>query len=112
MGLSAHVAKETTCSCGCGGKLYALSDQPKTGIKEQDILDDLANEAFAVPDFNAQLDPIMKRAVAVIMACNSYEEAAEKLAESYPDLVSEEYERYLSNALFLADLLGIANAES
>ncbi|QEH17313.1 DUF935 domain-containing protein [Histophilus somni] len=112
VGLSAHVAKETTCSCGCGGKLYALSDRHKTGIKEQDILDDLANEAFAVPDFNAQLDPIMKKAVAVIMACNSYEEAAEKLAESYPDLVSEEYERYLSNALFLADLLGIANAES
>lgn len=109
VGLSAHFAN---CSCGCGGKVHALSAQTKTGIKEQDALDDLANDAFAVPDFNRQFDPITKKAVAVVMACNSYDEAAEKLAEAYPDLVSEDHNRYLANALFLADLLGAANAES
>ena len=89
-----------------------MSAQTKTGIKEQDALDNLANEAFAVPDFNKQFDPITKKAVAVVMACSSYDEAAEKLAEAYPDLVSEDHNRYLANALFLADLLGAANAES
>lgn len=111
VGLSANFAKEATCPCGCGGKLHALSAQTKTGIKEQDALDDLADEAFDVPDFNAQFDPITKKAVAVVMACSSYDEAAEKLAEAYPDLVSEDHNRYLANALFLADLLGAANAE-
>ena len=91
--------------------MHALSAQTKTGIKEQDALDDLTDEAFSVPDFNQQFDPITKKAVAVVMACSSYDEAAEKLAAAYPDLVSEEHDRYLANALFLADLLGAANAE-
>lgn len=113
VGLSANFPqKMTACECGCGGKVHALSAQTKTGIKEQDALDDLADEAFSVPDFNAQFDPITKKAVAVVMACSSYDEAAEKLAAAYPDLVSEEHDRYLANALFLADLLGAANAES
>ena len=109
---SAHIEGWNGCPCGCGGKVHALSAQTKTGIKEQDALDDLADEAFDVPDFNAQFDPITKKAVAVVMACSSYNEAAEKLAEAYPDLVSEDHNRYLANALFLADLLGAANAES
>ncbi|HDL5553403.1 TPA: DUF935 domain-containing protein [Mannheimia haemolytica] len=113
VGLSANFPqKMTACECGCGGKVHALSAQTKTGIKEQDALDDLADEAFSVPDFNAQFDPITKKAVAVVMACSSYDEAAEKLAAAYPDLVSKEHDRYLANALFLADLLGAANAES
>lgn len=112
VGLSANFPqKMTACECGCGGKVHALSAQTKTGIKEQDALDDLTDEAFAVPDFNRQFDPITKKAVAVVMACSSYDEAAEKLAEAYPDLVSEDHNRYLANALFLADLLGAANAE-
>ncbi|MDG6306449.1 DUF935 family protein, partial [Glaesserella parasuis] len=53
----------------------------------------------------------VKKAVAVVMACSSYDEAAEKLAEAYPNLTSKEQERYLANALFLADLLGATNAE-
>ncbi|MCW9699727.1 DUF935 domain-containing protein [Avibacterium sp. 20-129] len=109
VGLSAHFANKS-CGCRCGG-VHSLSAQTKTGIKEQDVLDDLADEAFSMPDFNAQFDPITKRAVAVLMACSSYDEAAEKLAAAYPDLVSEEHDRYLANALFLADLLGAANAE-
>lgn len=111
VGLSAHFAT-ATCPCGCGGKLHALSAQSKTGIKEQDTLDDLLDGAFVDPDFNRQFDPITKKAVAVVMACSSYDEAAEKLAAAYPDLVSEDHERYLANALFLADLLGAANADS
>lgn len=109
---SAHIEGWNGCPCGCGGKVHALSAQTKTGIKEQDALDDLTEEAFSVPDFNRQFDPITKKAVAVVMACSSYDEAAEKLAVAYPDLVSEDHERYLANALFLADLLGAANAES
>ncbi|HGO5822529.1 TPA: DUF935 domain-containing protein [Mannheimia haemolytica] len=109
---SAHIEGWNGCPCGCGGKVHALSAQTKTGIKEQDALDDLVDDAFSVPDFNQQFDPITKKAVAVVMACSSYDEAAEKLAAAYPDLVSEEHDRYLANALFLADLLGAANAES
>lgn len=109
---SAHIAGWNGCPCGCGGKVHALSAQTKTSVKEQDTLDELVDEAFTVPDFNAQFDPITKKAVAVLMACNSYDEAAEKLAEAYPDLISEDHERYLANALFLADLLGAANANA
>ncbi|AIZ78767.1 DUF935 domain-containing protein [Actinobacillus equuli] len=118
VGLSAKFAKTSHiegwngCPCGCGGKAHALSAQNPTGIKEQDALDDLTNEAFSMPDFNTQLDPITKKAVAVLMACSSYDEAAEKLAAAYPDLISEEHERYLANALFLSDLLGATNADS
>lgn len=107
-----HIEGRNGCPCGCGGKAHALSAQNPTGIKEQDALDDLTNEAFTVPDFNTQLDPITKKAVAVLMACSSYDEAAEKLAAAYPDLISEEHERYLANALFLSDLLGATNADS
>lgn len=110
VGLSAHFAT-ATCPCGCGGKLHALSAQSKTGIKEQDTLDDLLDGAFVEPDFNAQLEPMVKKAVSIVVACSSFEEAAEKLAAAYPQLNSEEQQRYLANALFIADLLGAANAE-
>lgn len=113
VGLSAKFAKSPDCPCGCGGSVHALSDaQAKTGIKEQDALDNATDEAFAEPDFNRQLDPIIKQAVAVIMASSSYDEAAEKLAEAYPSLSSDEHQRYLTNGLFVADLLGAANATS
>ncbi|MDG6263172.1 DUF935 domain-containing protein [Glaesserella parasuis] len=102
---------EDDCPCGCGGKVHAFSAQFKTGIKEQDALDEMVDEALVEPDFNRQLDAVVKKAVAVVMACSSYDEAAEKLAEAYPNLTSKEQERYLANALFLADLLGATNAE-
>ncbi|MDP0232223.1 DUF935 domain-containing protein [Glaesserella parasuis] len=112
VGLSDRVVKSSYCPCGCGGRVHSFSAQFKTGIKEQDTLDEMVDEALAEPDFNRQLDAMVKKAVAVVMACSSYDEAAEKLAEAYPNLTSGEQEQYLANALFLADLLGAANAES
>lgn len=112
VGLSDRVVKSPHCPCGCGGRVHSFSAQFKTGIKEQDTLDEMVDEALAEPDFNRQLDAMVKKAVAVVMACSSYDEAAEKLAEAYPNLTSGEREQYLANALFLADLLGAANAES
>lgn len=114
VGLSDRVVKSSLahCPCGCGGRVHSFSAQFKTGVKEQDTLDEMVDEALAEPDFNRQLDAMVKKAVAVVMACSSYDEAAEKLAEAYPNLTSGEQEQYLANALFLADLLGAANAES
>ena len=108
--LSAHVVG---CQCaGCLGKgaHVALSAANK-GETEQDLLDSLLDNGMTQVDFNQQLDPMVQKAVAVLSACNSYEEAGDKLAELYPDLTSEAHERYLTSALFLADLLGASNGE-
>ena len=96
------------CSCGC--RSAALSAQ--NGKKdEQDELDGLIDDALANADFNQQLDPMMKQIVGVVMASESYDEAQEKLIALYPDLTSESHQAYLTSAVFLADLLGAANAE-
>ena len=107
--LSAHVVG---CQCvGCLGKgaRVALSAANK-GETEQDLLDSLLDNGMTQVDFNQQLDPMVQKAVAVLSACNSYEEAGDKLAELYPELTSDAHERYLTSALFLADLLGASNA--
>lgn len=107
--LSAHVVG---CQCaGCLGKgaHVALSAANK-GETEQDLLDSLLDHGMTQVDFNRQLDPMVQKAVAVLSACNSYEEAGDKLAELYPELTSDAHERYLTSALFLADLLGASNA--
>lgn len=107
--LSAHVVG---CQCaGCSGKgaHVALSAANK-GETEQDLLDSLLDHGMTQLDFNRQLDPMVQKAVAVLSACNSYEEAGDKLAELYPELTSDAHERYLTSALFLADLLGASNA--
>ena len=96
------------CTCGC--RAAALSAQ--NGKKdEQDELDGLIDDALANADFNQQLDPMMKQIVGVVMASESYDEAQEKLIALYPDLTSESHQAYLTSAVFLADLLGAANAE-
>ena len=96
------------CTCGC--RAAALSAQ--NGKKdEQDELDGLIDDALANADFNQQLDPMMKQIVGVVMASESYDEAQEKLIALYPDLTSESHQAYLASAVFLADLLGAANAE-
>ncbi|HHF4621557.1 TPA: DUF935 domain-containing protein [Haemophilus influenzae] len=96
------------CTCGC--RSAALSAQ--NGKKdEQDELDGLIDDALANADFNQQLDPMMKQIVGVVMASESYDEAQEKLIALYPDLTSESHQAYLASAVFLADLLGAANAE-
>lgn len=96
------------CTCGC--RAAALSTQ--NGKKdEQDELDGLIDDALANAYFNQQLDPMMKQIVGVVMASGSYDEAQEKLIALYPDLTSESHQAYLASAVFLADLLGAANAE-
>ena len=106
--LSAHVVGCRCAGCLGHGRRAALSvGQDKT---EQDLLDELVDDGLKRVDFNQQLDPMVQKAVAVLSACNSYEEAADKLAELYPDLTAQAHQDYLTSALFLADLLGAANA--
>lgn len=106
--LSAMLNHGKGCTCGC--RSAALSAQ--NGKKdEQDELDGLIDHALANADFNQQLDPMMKQIVGVVMASESYDEAQEKLIALYPDLTSESHQAYLASAVFLADLLGAANAE-
>ena len=106
--LSAMLNHGKGCTCGC--RAAALSAQ--NGKKdEQDELDGLIDDALANADFNQQLDPMMKKIVGVVMASESYDEAQEKLIALYPDLTSESHQAYLASAVFLADLLGAANAE-
>lgn len=96
------------CTCGC--RSAALS--AKNGKKdEQDELEGLIDDAMVNADFNQQLDPMMKQIVGVVMASESYDDAQEKLIALYPDLTSESHQAYLASAVFLADLLGAANAE-
>lgn len=96
------------CPCGC--QTAALS-ATKGEKDEQDELDGLIDDALQNADFNQQLDPMMKQIVGVVLASESYEDAQEKLTALYPDLTSESHQAYLTSALFLADLLGAANAE-
>lgn len=95
------------CSCGC--QPVALTVNPDSN-HPQDVLDNALNDAFANVDFNKQLDPIVQTAVAALMACESYDEASDKLAEIYPQLESKQHQAYLANALFIADLLGANHA--
>lgn len=94
--------------------LAALSAQrlpEKSVSREQQILDDIQDEAFAQPDFNAQLNPMLKQAVAAVMNCDSFEEADAALTALYPTLDNTSLQTYLQNALFLSDLLGQENAK-
>ncbi len=108
--LSAHVVG---CQCaGCLGKgaRVALS-AGNNGETEQDLLDNSLNEALNVIDFNRQLDPVVRQLAVALTACNTYEEASDKLAEIYPDLDNAEHQRYLTQAVFLSELLGVSNAK-
>lgn len=108
--LSAHMVG---CQCaGCLGKgsHVALSAANK-GETEQDLLDNSLNEALNVIDFNRQLNPVVRQLAAALTTCNSYEEASDKLAEIYPDLNNAEHQRYLTQAVFLSELLGVSNAK-
>ncbi|OOF45623.1 hypothetical protein BKK51_05935 [Rodentibacter trehalosifermentans] len=106
--LSAHVVG---CQCdGCLGKVVALS--AKSGEKdEQALLDDSLDEALEQVDFNQQLDPMVQKAVQVMLSCHSYEEAQEKLATLYPDLTAKAHHEYLTRAMFLSELLGASHAK-
>ena len=106
--LSAVFNHGKDCTCGCRAAVLSAQNGKKD---EQDELDGLIDDALANADFNQQLDPMMKQIVGVIMASESYDEAQEKLIALYPDLTSESHQAYLASAVFLADLLGAANAE-
>ncbi|AWX14264.1 hypothetical protein CEP49_06725 [Mergibacter septicus] len=82
-----------------------------TQDKEQQILDDELENAFNNIDFNTQLNSAVKQAVSVLNACNSYEEAFEKIAEIYPNLDTATHQKYLTQAIFLSELLGVSNAK-
>lgn len=88
-----------------------LPENSKNISREQQILEQIQDEAFAQPDFNAQLNPILKQAVAAVMNCDSYEQADAALTALYPQLDNMSLQNYLQNALFLSDLLGQANGQ-
>lgn len=116
VGLSANFAKSpltplyerggSDCSCGCGGKVHALS--AKQGFDEQRFLDGSLDEALTQIDFNRQLDPMIKQVVAVLHSCSSYKQASDKLAELYPKLRTQEHFDYLNKAMFISELLGVS----
>jgi len=108
--LSAHVVGCQCASCLGKGARVALSAGSK-GETEQDLLDNSLNEALNEIDFNQQLDPVVRQLAVALTACNSYEEASDKLAEIYPDLNNAEHQRYLTQAVFLSELLGVSNAK-
>ena len=89
--------------------LNAQKQPAKMESKEQQLVDSLLDEALTQPDFNAQLNPVLKRAVAAVMACDSYEEADAALTALYPELDNPTLQRYMQQALFLSDLLGQAH---
>ena len=99
------------CPCGCGQAVHLSGQIANYADDEQGVLDKAADEGFAEPDFNRQLEPMVKKIVGVVMACSSYEEASDKLLALYPELSVEAHQHYLASALFLADLLGASNAE-
>ena len=74
----------------------------------QAVLDDALADALEVPDFNTQLNPVIRQAVAALAACESYEEADAALAALYPNLDNKALRTYMEQALFVSDLLGQA----
>ncbi len=69
-------------------------------------MEEALDGALNIPDFNAQLNPVLKQAVAAVMAADSYEEADAALTALYPKLDNRALQDYLAQALFLSDLLG------
>lgn len=107
--LSAIISQKhgANCPCGCNG--IGLSE--KESDQAQAILDNSLDEALEQLDFNQQLDPIVQHALAALLSCEDYQQASDKLAEIYPQLSNQAHQQYLTNALFLADLLGVADVE-
>ena len=91
------------CPCGC--QSVALKSDGQNG-NEQQILDKVLDKALLQVDFNAQLHPTLRQAVAVLQSSASYAEASDKLAALYPTLDNNAHQTYLANALFLSELLG------
>lgn len=97
------------CDCsGCrSGNVAALAaNAPSKSPTPQNLLDEQITLAADDADFTAQLDPAIAQVVNVLLASNSYEQASAALTNLYPDLDTAEHERYLTNALTFADILG------
>ena len=91
--------------------LAALSAQrpsERSGNRRQALLDKVLDDALDVPDFNTQLNPVVRQAVAALMSCDSYEEADAALTALYPQLDNKALCGYMQQALFISDLLGQA----
>ena len=97
----------TSCGCGCHAVALSQGNAKKTRSEfSQEFLDEGLEQAFANIDFNQQLEPMVKRCLGVVLACSSYEEASDKLAQAYPNLSSQQHFDYLEKAIFLSELLG------
>lgn len=105
--LSARFAHGKGCPCGCQSVKLSVNQTDN----EQRILDNVLDDALIESAFASQFDPMIKTALIALQRCESFEQASEALASLYPDLTSEAHNQYLTNALFLADILGASNAQ-
>jgi hypothetical protein len=92
--------------------LSAHAVPSKATGRHQEILDGALDDALVEPDFNSQLNPMVRQAVAVLKACNSYEEADAALTALYPQLDNARLRTYMQQALFISDILGQDHARA
>ncbi|HFC8457346.1 TPA: DUF935 domain-containing protein [Neisseria subflava] len=92
--------------------LSAHAVPSKTTGRHQEILDGALDDALVEPDFNSQLNPMVRQAVAALNACNSYEEADAALNALYPNLDNAKLRTYMQQALFISDILGQDHARA
>ena len=104
----AALSSRSTCNCCSSVHTAALTSQQQPVDLQNQILDETLQQALQVPGFNAQLNPMVKQAVAALMASNDYEQASAALVALYPQLDDSKLQTYMHNALYIADLLGQA----
>lgn len=92
--------------------LSAHAVPSKATGRHQEILDGALDDALVEPDFNSQLNPMVRQAVAALNACNSYEEADAALNALYPNLDNAKLRTYMQQALFISDILGQDHARA
>ncbi|MBG8680872.1 DUF935 domain-containing protein [Neisseria meningitidis] len=92
--------------------LSAHTVPSKATGRHQEILDGALDDALVEPDFNSQLNPMVRQAVAALNACNSYEEADAALNALYPNLDNAKLRTYMQQALFISDILGQDHARA
>lgn len=98
------------CACCGNPRVAAAGGNTARQADTQSLLDSALDDALSVPDFNAQLNPVLRQAVAAVMACDSYEAADAALTALYPQLDNTRLRTYMTQALYLSDLLGQADA--
>ncbi|MBS9777180.1 MAG: DUF935 domain-containing protein [Gammaproteobacteria bacterium] len=91
-------------------KQVALT-QSNTNVDTQALLDEQVALSADDKGFMQQLDPVIIQLVNTLATTNNYEEAAAALTQLYPELNNTEHERYMQNALVLADILGEHRAQ-